>query len=104
MNRAELLALPVVVDLPTAGRAIGLSRSHAYELHRRGEFPIPVQRLGSRYRVVTEALLAYLGLATPRTESDPAPSMRTDGPASPSAATADVSGGRRHDSGYDGYL
>jgi hypothetical protein len=34
LTRAELLALPVVVDVPTAARALGLGRSTAYELAR----------------------------------------------------------------------
>jgi hypothetical protein len=38
MTRAELLALPVTVDVGTAARALGLGRSTGYELARRGEF------------------------------------------------------------------
>lgn len=40
LTRAELLALPVTVDVPTAARALGLGRSTAYELARRDEFPV----------------------------------------------------------------
>jgi hypothetical protein len=39
LSRAELLALPVTVNVPTAARALGLGRPTAYELARRGEFP-----------------------------------------------------------------
>ena len=39
LTRAELLALPVTVDVPTAARALGLGRSTAYELARRDESP-----------------------------------------------------------------
>ena len=55
MSLAELLALPVVVDVTTAARALGLGRSTGYELARRGEFPCRVLRMGSSYRVPTAA-------------------------------------------------
>lgn len=95
MNRDELLALPTVVDLMTAGRAWGVSRSQAYELARRGDFPCPVQRIGSRYRVVTEHLLASLGLTGERPTQSPC--MRTDDLARSSAATAELLEEARHD-------
>jgi excisionase family DNA binding protein len=63
MSRAELLALPVTVDIGTAARALGLGRSTAYELARRGDFPCRVLRLGSSYRVPTAELLRVLGIA-----------------------------------------
>jgi excisionase family DNA binding protein len=65
LTRAELLALPVVVDVPTAARALGLGRSTAYELARRGEFPCPILRVGSSYRVPTAGLLRILGVEPP---------------------------------------
>lgn len=63
MSRAELLALPVTVDVGTAARALGLGRSTGYELARRGEFPCRILRLGSSYRVPTAELLRVLGVA-----------------------------------------
>ena len=51
LTRAELLALPVTVDVPTAARALGLGRSTAYELARRDEFPCRVLRVGNSYRI-----------------------------------------------------
>jgi hypothetical protein len=36
MTEDEVYALPVVVDLPTAARALGLGRNTAYELVRSG--------------------------------------------------------------------
>jgi helix-turn-helix protein len=66
LTRTELLALPVVVDVPTAARALGLGRSTAYELARRDEFPCPVLRVGSSYRVPTAGLLRVLGIEPPR--------------------------------------
>ena len=62
MTLAELLALPLMVDVSTAARALGLSRSTAYELARRGEFPCRVLHVGSCYRVPTAELLRVLGI------------------------------------------
>jgi excisionase family DNA binding protein len=62
MTRAELLALPATVDLVTAARALGIGRTSIYQLARTGELPVPVLRLGTRYRVVTSALLAILNI------------------------------------------
>ncbi len=64
MTAAELDALPVTVDLPTAGRAFGLSREQAYELNQAGQFPCPVLKVGQRYRVPRHAILAALGVDT----------------------------------------
>jgi hypothetical protein len=62
MTRAELLALPVTVDVATAARALGLGRSTGYELARRGAFPCRVLRVGCSYRVPTADLLRLLGI------------------------------------------
>jgi predicted DNA-binding transcriptional regulator AlpA len=62
LTRAELLALPAVIDITTAARALGLGRSTAYELARRDEFPCRVLRIGSSYRVPTADLLRILGI------------------------------------------
>lgn len=62
---AEILALPVVVDVATAARALGLGRSTAYELARRDELPCPVLRVGSTYRIPTAGLLRVLGIEPP---------------------------------------
>jgi predicted DNA-binding transcriptional regulator AlpA len=56
----EIRTWPSTVDVPTAGRAIGISRSHSFELVKRGEFPCRTIRIGSRYRVPTSAILALL--------------------------------------------
>ena len=62
MSLAELLAMPVMVDIGTASRALGLGRSTGYELARRGEFPCRVLHVGSSYRVPTIELLRILGI------------------------------------------
>jgi len=72
LTRAELLALPVVVDVTTAARALGLGRSTAYELARRDEFPCRVLRIGSSYRIPTADLLRVLGI-DPASGHDSAP-------------------------------
>lgn len=47
---------------PTAGEAIGISRSTAYKLARTGKFPVRVLRLGASYRVITADLRELLGI------------------------------------------
>jgi predicted DNA-binding transcriptional regulator AlpA len=74
LSAAEVLDLPAAVDLITAGRALGLARTTAYELARRGEFPVPLLRLGRQYRARRSDLLDLLGIqdrATAPTEPIP---------------------------------
>lgn len=71
LTLAELLALPVTVDITTAARALGLGRSTAYELARRNEFPCRVLRVGSSYRIPTADLLRVLGIEPPRWDHHP---------------------------------
>lgn len=63
LTSREVLELPVVVDVPTAGRAYGISERHAYELARTGHFPVPVLRVGRLLRVRRADLLTDLGIA-----------------------------------------
>src|SRR6266568_860796 len=51
---------PATVDIAEAGAAFGLSRSYAYELVARGEFPAKVIRVGSRHRVITASIIHAL--------------------------------------------
>ncbi|WP_345608972.1 DNA-binding protein [Pseudonocardia adelaidensis] len=62
MTRDELLALPVAVDLVTAGRALGIGRTKAHEMVRAGTWPTRVLRLGNAYRVPTADLRRFLGV------------------------------------------
>ena len=64
MTLSEVAALPAVVDLLTAARALGIKRTTAYALARGDSFPCPVFRAGASYRVPTSGLLRLLGLAT----------------------------------------
>lgn len=56
----EIRTWPATVTVPVAGRAWGLSRNQSYDLVRRGEFPATVNRVGGRYRVVTESIIRAL--------------------------------------------
>lgn len=67
------------VDVPTAGWFYDLSERTAYELARRGEFPVPVLRLGRTCRVRTADLLRDLD----PTHDDGAPASAPHVPASP---------------------
>lgn len=58
----EVRALPVVTDVPTAGRPFGLSRDTAYRHARAGTFPVPVLRVGRKMIVTRASLLDALGL------------------------------------------
>lgn len=56
-------AWPPTVDLyPTAAQALGIGRSRAYEMARRGDFPVPVLRLGRSLKVTRASMLRFLGL------------------------------------------
>lgn len=63
-SREQVLALPVVVDLVTAGSVFQIGRTAAYEQARTGTFPVPVLTVGCRYRVVTAHIVNLLGLDT----------------------------------------
>ncbi len=65
MTTDEVLALPAVIDLDTANRALMIGRSTGYGLAKQEEYPVKVLRLGNAYRVVTADLLKLLGLAQP---------------------------------------
>jgi hypothetical protein len=62
MQMDELHALPAYIDLATAGRAWSVGPTTSYGLMRRGEFPCPVHRTGSSYRVLKADLMTSLGL------------------------------------------
>ncbi len=48
------------VSLAEAARVLGVHRSTAWELHKRGEFPLPVLQVGSRLQVAKAHLEAYV--------------------------------------------
>lgn len=57
---ADVRAWPATCDVEDAGRALGISRSTAYELVRLGEFPARTIKAGARIRVLTVSLLTVL--------------------------------------------
>jgi hypothetical protein len=66
MTLDEIAALPTVLDLLTAAHALGIGRTTAYALARRGEFPCPLIRVGGTYRVPTLGLLHLLRVSGSR--------------------------------------
>ena len=56
--------MPVVLDLPTAARLLGIGRTAAYQSVREGTWPTPIIRIGRSIRVPRQPLLALLGLST----------------------------------------
>jgi predicted DNA-binding transcriptional regulator AlpA len=81
MNREELSALPAVVDVPTAARLLGLSRTAAYLLIRSGSWPTPIYRLGRLIRIPTAPMLELLCIPSPRgVEFSEATPTRLSGP------------------------
>jgi hypothetical protein len=72
LSLADIDTLPVVMDLVTAGRALGLGRTKSYELARAGAFPCRIIRVGKSYLVPTAELLTLLGLGPDRPGSDTA--------------------------------
>lgn len=69
VTRADLLRAlgeempPASVDLLTATKAIGMGRTTAYDLAKRGQFPVRLLRVGNKYRVRHTDLIRYLGAA-----------------------------------------
>lgn len=64
-TRPDPRALSPALDIVTTGRLLGIGRTTAYQLARRGQFPVPVLRIGRGYRVPTAPLLTLLGIDTP---------------------------------------
>ncbi len=64
----SIRALGAATDLRTAAQIFGLAMSTAYQLVKRGQFPVPVIRAGTQYRVPVAPILAAL-----RVDPDPDP-------------------------------
>ncbi|MFJ5266185.1 helix-turn-helix transcriptional regulator [Streptomyces sp. NPDC088387] len=56
----EVRTWPAVVSLTQAARALNISRTTAFTLAARGQFPVPVLKSLGQQRVRTADLLAYL--------------------------------------------
>lgn len=66
----RIRALGPVTDIATAASIFDLSRTVAYDLAKRGEFPVAVLKFGRGYRVPVAAILHALHL--PAGDSDTA--------------------------------
>ena len=71
MTHDELLALPPVVDVPTAAKVLGIGRSLGYELVRTGHWPTPVVRVGKLIKIPSAPLLRLLNETPPGQSDDP---------------------------------
>jgi hypothetical protein len=61
----QVLALGVKTDLPTAGSILGdLCKDEAYRSYKRGDFPVPVIKVGRKLFVPTAPIVALLGLGS----------------------------------------
>lgn len=77
----ELYGWPAVVPLwPDAASVYGLSRTSAFDLAKRGEFPCRVLSLGRLLKVSTSDLMASLGMPlNPPNDETPAPRLPAPG-------------------------
>lgn len=71
MIEEELRALPVLLTVPQAAHVLGVGRTVAYQLVRRGEWPTPVIRVGAQIRIPRMPLLDLLGLSPIRLQPPP---------------------------------
>jgi excisionase family DNA binding protein len=60
LTMEQIRQLPATVDVETAARALGVSRSTAYEWIKAGQFPGRVITVRRRHRVITASLLTML--------------------------------------------
>jgi predicted site-specific integrase-resolvase len=58
----DIRSLGAATDLVTAAAILGIGRTTAHALARAGDFPVPVIRVGRRYRVPVAPILRLLGL------------------------------------------
>jgi excisionase family DNA binding protein len=78
MTDDEIRRLPTLLTVPDAARVLGVGRTVAYQLVRRGQWPSPVIRIGSQFRIPRAPLLELLGLSpTPPSLPPPSPPRRT---------------------------
>ena len=60
---AEVIALGVRTDVPTAGEILaGLCRDESYRSVKRGDFPVPVVKVGRHLVVPVAPILELLGI------------------------------------------
>lgn len=61
-SEEEVRALGVTTDLVTAAAVLGIGRTTAHALARTDHFPVPVIRVGRRYRVPVAPILRLLAI------------------------------------------
>jgi hypothetical protein len=61
----EVRKLGIATNIETAASVLGIGRTTAYALARKGAFPAPVLRVGKQYVVSVEGLLVALGAEAP---------------------------------------
>ncbi len=64
MTDDEVRGLPVLLTVPHAGRVLGVGRTAAYQLVRRGEWPTPIVRVGAKIWIPRAPLLELVGVST----------------------------------------
>jgi len=72
MSENELTTVPGVanhatISLAEAAGVLGIHRTTAWSLHKRGDFPVPVLKIGSSLRVVRAHLQLFLETGEPVT-------------------------------------
>ena len=65
----EIRRWPAAVTVPRAAIALGISRSHGYDLLQRGQFPAKTIQAGSRHVVITADLVRLLSAAERGTDA-----------------------------------
>ncbi len=61
-TRQQVIDLGVSTSIDVASSVLGIGRTTGRELYRRGEYPVPVLKLGRRYVIPVAHLLRLLGL------------------------------------------
>lgn len=59
----EIRTWPATVSIPQAADGLGISKSHLYDLVKRGEAPVRTLSFGARHRVITASLVSLLETA-----------------------------------------
>jgi len=59
------VATRVTMTLAEAAEVLGVHRTTAWSLHKRGEFPVPVLKIGLNLRVVRAHLLLFMKTGEP---------------------------------------
>jgi excisionase family DNA binding protein len=57
----------LTMSLPEAAQVLGVHRTTAWSLYKRGEFPVPVLKVGSSLRIVTAHLEKFMEAEIPGT-------------------------------------